>query len=315
MERTQKWIKKGFIFKNDASKEWSRTHAQTPTVELIDGNIFRVWYSTRDNMHRSTTTYFECEADNPANIVYTHSAQVLGLGNLGCFDDCGAMPACIINNNSRTYFYYLGWNVRNTVSYHLSIGLAVRDNSSEKPSFYKFAEGPIIDRTSVDPYMCTSCYVMCEDVWKMWYTSATKWEIVDGKPEPFYLIKYAVSDDGINWKREGVISINYKSEYEAIGRPSVLFEDGIYKMWYTYRGIHDYRSAGDTSYRIGYAESKDGRCFERKDELAGIDVSENGWDSEMVAYPYVMKYKGRKYMFYNGNGFGQSGIGYAVMGE
>jgi hypothetical protein len=35
----------------------------------------------------------------------------------------------------------------------------------------------------------------------------------------------------------------------------------------------------------------------------------------MMAYPFVIDINHRKYMFYNGNGFGKSGIGYAVLEE
>ena len=91
-----------------------------------------------------------------------------------------------------------------------------------------------------------------------------------------------------------------------------MFEDGIYKMWYSYRGIADYRKNRDFSYRIGYAESRDGIEWTRMDEDVRIEVSDSGWDSEMVAFAYVYRHRRRKYMMYNGNGFGHSGIGRAV---
>jgi hypothetical protein len=73
-------------------------------------------------------------------------------------------------------------------------------------------------------------------------------------------------------------------------------------MWYSFRG---------SSYRIGYAESQDGVVWDRIDHEAGIDRSPSGWDSEMIEYPYVMDKNGERHMFYNGNGYGQTGIGYA----
>jgi len=45
----------------------------------------------------------------------------------------------------------------------------------------------------------------------------------------------------------------------------------------------------------------------------GIDVSDNGWDSKMISYPFIYIHKGMKFMVYNGNGFGKSGFGYAVL--
>ena len=51
------------------------------------------------------------------------------------------------------------------------------------------------------------------------------------------------------------------------------------------------------------------------DDLVGIDRAEDGWDSVMIEYPFVYEHRGRKYMLYNGNGFGETGIGYAVLTE
>ena len=143
--------------------------------------------------------------------------------------------------------------------------------------------------------------------------SYTKWEIINETTEPFYNIKYAESEDGINWKRKGIVCIDFTSDKEAITAGFVLKEGDIYKMWYSYRKGSDYRTDRNQGYRIGYAESVDGLRWERKDNEVGIDVSLEGWDSEMIAYSYIYEHKGKKYMFYNGNDFGKSGFGYAVL--
>ena len=80
-------------------------------------------------------------------------------------------------------------------------------------------------------------------------------------------------------------------------------------MWYSYRG-----QPSITTYRIGYAESPDGVHWSRMDEkMHSLDVSEGGWDSEMICYPYVFDHKGKRYMLYNGNGYGKTGFGLAVL--
>jgi len=141
-----------------------------------------------------------------------------------------------------------------------------------------------------------------------------RWVVVDGKPEPVYHIRYAESRDGVNWDRPGTVCIDLKSPEEGgITRPCVIKEHGFYRMWYCHRGVRDYRTNKANSYRIGYAESPDGISWERKDELAGIDVSDEGWDSVMITYPYVYEHQGQKHLIYNGNGFGQSGFGHAVL--
>ena len=86
-------------------------------------------------------------------------------------------------------------------------------------------------------------------------------------------------------------------------------------MWYCFRGSVNYRTDKAQSYRIGYAESKDGIEWTRKDDEVGIERSESGWDSVMMEYPFVYEHKGEKYLLYNGNGFGETGIGFAVLKE
>ena len=53
--------------------------------------------------------------------------------------------------------------------------------------------------------------------------------------------------------------------------------------------------------------------WKRSDELASMEVSESGWDSEMVNYPHVFSLNEETYMLYQGNGMGQTGFGLAVL--
>jgi len=84
-------------------------------------------------------------------------------------------------------------------------------------------------------------------------------------------------------------------------------------MWFSYRKIFDYKD-GQGSYRVGYAVSKDGIHWQR-DDSKGVDVSKEGWDSNMTAYPYVFSLNKKHYMLYNGNYFGRDGFGYAELTE
>lgn len=309
----QNWVKKGLIYKPDGNLSWSKSHAQVPVVDKVDDKIWRIYFSTRDDQNRSRTAMIEVEAGNPQNVLSVSKNPILDIGKPGLFDDCGAMPSWIVNVGDKKYLYYIGWTVRNTVPYHNSIGLAV--SSDQGRTFQKFSEGPLFSPTIIEPYFTgTSCVLKDDDgVWKNWYLSCTGWKEVAGKYEPLYDIKYATSKDGIHWNRNGTVAIGYKNDKEGgLVKASVVKEDNLYKMWYAYRNAEDYRTNADNSYRIGYAQSRDGISWERKDDTVNLGLSEEGFDTQMLCYPHVIEHKGKKFMFYNGDGFGASGIGYAV---
>ena len=138
----------------------------------------------------------------------------------------------------------------------------------------------------------------------MWYVSGTGWSVERGQPRHAYHIKYAESPDGIRWTRTGTVCIDYASPAEyAISRPTVIHDGTIYRMWFSARG---------EAYALGYAESRDGISWERDDRRAGLERSPDGWDSDMIAYPFVFTRGTTLSMLYNGNGYGRSGFGYAA---
>ena len=309
-----RWEKRGVIFRVDNQFPWMSHHACVPVADKIDDNVLRIYFGPRDRQGRTVTTYIEVEADEPANVLYVHDRPCLGLGQLGAFDDSGAMPSCIVNDGGTKYLLYIGWNQGVTVGYRNAVGLAASTDGGV--TFTRVFEGPIVDRTRFEPYFCASPFaIVDEGKWKLWYASATSFVVIKGRPEPVYQVKYAESLDGFEWIRPNVTCLEYQFEGEANARPCVVKENGVYRMWYCFRGSRDYRTDKTQSYRLGYAESEDGVRWQRMDDLVGIDRAEDGWDSEMMEYPFVYAHRGRKYMLYNGNGFGETGIGYAVLTE
>ena len=296
-----RWKKLGLVIRPSGTHEWMRSHAMVPVAEWRHGDVYRVYFSGRDSQNRSHIGYAELDLNRPETTLRFSEKPVLGLGTLGCFDDNGVTPSWIINHQEgRTYLYYIGWNQGTTVRMHLFAGLAISEDGGE--SFRRYARVPVLERTDREPFLNTAPCVLIENgVWRLWYVSGTDWMHRD---LPRYNIKYAESSDGIHWDRQGRVCLDFNSPHEhALARPCVLKEDGLYKMWYAYKGAH---------YRIGYAESSDGLAWERKDAQAGIDVSASGWDSQMVEYACVFNHRGTKYMFYNGNDYGKDGIGLAV---
>lgn len=299
-----KWRKIGKIFDPLELRGFNLTAALMPTSQTLNSEtgLIRVYFSPRDRDNRSEIRSFDFFVDEPFDIFNISPEPILSLGRLGAFDDAGITIGSVCASNDKRLVFYTGWNLTQSVPFNNSIGVA--ELFDKKAT--RLGDGPIMTRTLTEAYSCASPFVLFEkDLFRMWYASMDKWENIDDELTHFYNIKYAESKDGINWLRNGTIAINYANEKEyAFGRPYVLRDGDGYKMWYSYRG---------SSYRIGFAQSEDGIHWDRSDANAGISVSASGWDSEMITYPNLFTCRGKRYMLYNGNGYGKSGIGLAVL--
>ncbi|MDX8524182.1 hypothetical protein RFM68_06670 [Mesorhizobium sp. MSK_1335] len=280
-----------------------RSHATMPIAEHVNGDLFRIYFGSRDASQRSHTGYVVIELSSPERVLDIARWPVLVPGSLGEFDDSGSLASWLTTAGPTRHLYYVGWNLGVTVPFRNAIGLAT---ASLDGSFSRFAAGPLIDRSMREPHFAGSCCVLNEaGLWHMWYTSCVGWTASAKEPIHRYHIKYASSDDGIHWRRDGRVAVDFANEEEyAISRPAVKRDGELWRMWYSYRG---------DSYRIGYAESDDGLNWVRLDHAAGIARAESGWDSEMIEYPFVFDHEGRRYMLYNGNGYGKTGFGLAVL--
>jgi hypothetical protein len=283
------------------------THASVPIGFFVEKNIVRVFFSARNKLGQSLPFFLDYDLDL-RTVVYLHTKPLLELGALGSFDDSGVMPTEILKVDDEIWMYYIGWNLGVSVPFRNSLGIAVsKDNGV---TFQRKFQGPILDRTKEEPYFnASACILRDNQLWRIWYLSCTGWNMVNAKPRHSYHIKTAISSDGINWQRTGEIAIDYKYENEyAISVPRVIFKNGVYQMWYSYRGglISD-------NYTIGYSTSNDGSNWQRNDEEINMTLSTRGWDSDMVCYPFLFEYNGMSYMLYNGNGYGKTGIGLATL--
>lgn len=299
-----KWKKLGLVFCPSGKIPWMRSHASLPIAENLNDDLFKIYFSSRDQFDRSFTGYLIIDITRPNCIIELSTKPVLIPGELGEFDDSGAMATWLTSYKRKKFLYYIGWNLGVTVPFRNSIGLSLSNDGVE---FSRYSKGPILDRSINEPNFCASCCVFPDkDFWRMWYLSCTSWNIIHGKPKHHYHIKYAESHDGIHWERNGHIAIDFKNDQEyAISRPSIIHDSDCWRMWYSFRG---------NSYRIGYAESQDGLNWTRLDDQVGLDISSNnGWDSEMIEYPFIFDHKDQRYMLYNGNGYGKTGFGLAVL--
>lgn len=298
-----RWEKRGHVYVPDGSRWWARTNASFPTVEPM-GDVLRVYFVSLDDERRGRTGYVDLDARDPGTILREAEEPVLDLGELGAFDDSGANAFSVVTDGPRKHLYYQGWQRTDRIPYLIFTGLAT--DHGDGRGFEKHSRTPILDRTPDDPFLRGAPFVLREqDRFRMWYVSCRRWVEDEHGLHYDVGIRHASSPDGVSWEAdpEPCVAPVAESEY-AVGRPTVLRDGGVYRMWYSIRSF-------DVPYRIGYAESADGVDWVRRDSEAGIERSPEGWDSEMICYPYVLRVGGRMLMFYNGNQHGKSGFGYA----
>lgn len=303
------WKKKGLVH---TCNIYGTGYAQDAFIDILNDKVWRIYYSTRTKDVVSYPYYIDVEAGNLLNKLYISETPLLTPGRPGTFDDCGITPTSIVKiDEHRKYLYYCGWNRKVTVSYSLSIGCAeIIDDKICR----KISEGPIMERSIYNPIAVSAPMVVKDNgIFRMWYISFLSWDKFNNKREPIYVVKHAVSDNGLDWKCDSNICIDAEYYGEAIGRPWVIIDDGIYKMWFSTRGIEDYRTKDGNHYMIGYAESKDGLKWKRRPDKFSFTTSDSGWDSEMLEYASVTKVANKYYMLYNGNAFGKTGFGYAEL--
>jgi hypothetical protein len=304
------WRKHGVIYEPRNHGPWNRSHAQLPTLDCRD-DVVRVYYATRDRKNRSLPGFFEVSINEPGKLRRDHAKPVMELGELGAFDDSGVMPSWILEHNGNRYLYYIGWNLGGTVPYRNAIGLAVESGDD---SFQRVYPGPIMDRTSSAPHFCACpCVLIDGGIFRMWYLACQGWEKQGGRIEPVYDIRHAQSTDGFEWQRDETPCVALLPGEGGLARPFVIRTGDGYRMWFSARGRSGFREDPSRGYRIIHARSRDGLSWKRTDELC-LEPSPAGWDSQMAAYPAVLRRENQWLMFYNGNGFGRSGIGWASTG-
>lgn len=314
-----KWKKLGQIF--DPTKHELITklniYAQSPQLLEFDDYV-RIYFSTRvsdkENKFLSHVGFVEIDK-NLKKIISTNKKEIISLGNLGCYDEHGIFPFHILKDNDKLFGYISGWSRRISVDIETSIGLS--ESFDNGITFKRNGEGPILSSTLNEPFLVGDPFVMKLDgVLNMWYIYGTEWitNPHNNVKERVYKIGHAISQDNLNWiKTDRQLIEDRLNQYECQALPTVIKIGNKFHMIFCFREAIGFRDDMEKGYRLGYAHSVDGINWIRDDENSGINLSDSGWDSEMMCYPHLNRINNDVYLFYNGNQFGKYGFGCAIL--
>lgn len=298
-----KWIKSGQIYQPENSDPHLKSHASNPLALHLKDDVFRIFYNGRNSDNRSSVSYADIDIIRK-EIVYDHKKPVFVFGEDDTFYSHGVSIGASYRIGESEFILFMGWQCPEGQHWRGDIGrLRLKNNNSglELDPLHPFITTDIEDPVSLS----YPCVIYDKGIYKMWYGTTIDWSSENG--EMIHVIKYAESDDGVYWIKKGP-AIPYEiGKAQAFSRPALLIKDGVFHMWYSYR------SGDGSKYKIGYSKSKDGISWEPDNLNSGIKASEEGWDSEMVCYPFVFTHKDITYMLYNGNSHGKTGFGIATL--
>lgn len=312
------WRKLGKVFtpQEVAGRPWLKEFAQAPATLVFD-DFVRVYFSCRpppdaNGQYVSYSAFVDLDRANLLNVRALAEQPILSLGGLGEFDEFGTYPVSVTREGDEVRAYYAGWTRCESVPFNVAIGVASSRDGGR--TFTKLGNGPVLTCTPNEPFVLSGPKVRrFHDQWQLFYIAGRKWKLVDGRAEPVYKIRMATSTDGIRWQKLDRDLIESRiEEDEAQASPDVFYANGKFHMFFCYRYSCHYRGK-QNGYRIGYAASTDLLNWVRDDAKAGIDVSEQGWDAEMISYPHVFELDGKTYMAYLGDQVGRYGFGLAIL--
>lgn len=297
-----RWERKGPIFSNK-----NRTYL--PTVDVLDDRL-RIYFAKYDEEMIGDIYYIEVDREDPFKILFESQTPSLTRGNAGVFDEHGVSPSCILTApNGVKFLYYQGWMKTVKTPQLIFSGVAMSVDGGKH--FTRFSNVPILDRNKNEYIARSAPFVLPEQknnktIFHLYYTSSISGFLTERYRDKLverYSIRYgrSVMDSMTRFLTVVKPLFELRETEFGIARPCVFQEKDFYRMWFSYRGF-------SSPYQIGYAESKNGKEWVRKEEF-GLSPVGDGFDSEMACFGYVIEINGKKMMFYNGNGYGTSGIG------
>lgn len=213
-------------------------------------------------------------------------SPILPLGPEGAWDSQHIMAPCVIFEDGLFRLYYTG--ASSGVSERMNkLGLATSTNGVH---FTRHPASPLLSLAHEETQLLTPAILRTPDgrphreegKLRMWLSARTA-EPVNGAT---HRLLEATSEDGIAW------DLDPTSQLLHAYAPTVIIEDGRYRMWYA-----DVENEG---WPIRTATSQDGKTWEVNPEPSL--VADQPWEEKekygRLIYPFVLKIEGRYGMWY-----------------
>lgn len=296
------WTRLGQIYPGGHAHPKLQTHAANPVAMHLGDDLFRFYFSARDAAQRSSVGWIEYDLGKRRLTRVTPEPAFLH-GAADSYYAHGVSLGGWYEANGQTYLLFMGWQRTGEQRWRGEIG---RLRVCEDGGLALADTSPLIGVDADDPISLAYPCVVREPggQYRLWYPTCLAWDLGNG--EKHYVLKEARSADGHTWEKTGTILPVPGAAGQVVARPTALLDaDGSILLWYSVR------NAGE-NYRIGHARRSPDGSWETRDDEGALFPAHQGWDSEMVEYPWVFSHHGKRYMLYCGNRYGLTGFGLAV---
>lgn len=289
-----------------------------PFVVVRDGEYW-LFYAGADKAGARHICLATCPIDDLGH--WKRHGPLFARSGRGSFDETWCVLPCIVRVGRKWHMYYTGRSADRGQGLQgfRGIGLATSDDllswkkHGDEPILLGdgFPEwpgnrgvaggGPILELPQGDG----------RTLLRMHYT------IANGRPDKSLLVNQAKqsvtaeSYDGLEWTNKRVA---LRPRLDAPYENAATIALNPWKTDHGWRAIYAGIGTQFGAYSICEAASDDGVQWYRgkPGENLALPPTGRGWESEMTAYPHVVRESGRLRLFYCGNGYGATGIGTAV---
>ena len=282
------------------------THASYPTPLLLPDGTVRVFYSPRDIGNRSTIFSIDLSLREDG---FTRLGPPIGPwllpGQVGMFDDAGTSVGWVAwTADGGIECWYLGWSLGVSVPFRTAIGRARA--APGETVLLRTSVAPVVDRSEIDPLSLGYPWLVLHDGRKILFYGTHRWPPQEGRAIDHVIRRAEEMDRGAAWRRSTEPALAPEGPEEwGLSRPSVLRDAAGWHMWFARRRLD--------RYSLGYARSPDGVHWTRSDGVVAFVTPEADWEAGSRTYPAVFDHQGRRWMLYNGNGYGRTGFGIAIL--
>lgn len=297
----------GLIFSAEDGPAWMESHAAYPAPVLLAPDRLRIFLVARDGDNRGAVGSIDVDPADPRRVLAVSERPCLRPGAWGDFDDRGISIGSAHRIGGAIWLYYMGWNKSADAPFRNALGLALSTDPAGA-RFERDGDGPILDRSRIHPFTLSYPFVTPPAArpggWSMIYGASRAGGLREEEMD--HVLFTATSADGRSWTPSGAPAIELEDGEYGLSRPWLTtFGDGYYALY----------SIRRARYTVGVSRWHDavGRWRRVSGDLLGPPTDAAAFDGTAQCYPATITVSGRCWLFYNGAGYGRSGLGLAAL--